>query len=128
MALTVILLFGLGYLAQVRRAAPPSTPTVRVLQPTGEAADSPLVIRFTASRPLELTTNGWVSGAWHLHARVNNASLMPAAADIARSDSVYAWTLAGIPRGPVSLKLSWADQRHREVSAGSSDVVETTLR
>ena len=126
-ALTIVLLAGLGYLAQVRRNAAPATPTIRLVQPGAQPADSPLAIRFISSRPLELTTNGWVSGPWHLHARINGTEFMPAAAEITATDSVYTWTLPAVRRGPIALKLGWADQRHREVSTGSSDVVETTL-
>jgi hypothetical protein len=126
--LTIVLLAGLGYLAQLRRNATPNTPALTVIRPTSEPLDSPFVVEFNSSEPLELTPNGWVADAWHLHARVNGVEYMPAAAEITSSGNTYRWTLPAVPRGPVSFKLGWADQRHREVSTGSSDVVETIVR
>ena len=126
--LTIVFLFGLGYLANQRRNAQPATPALRVLAPGGAPVDSPLIVRFTSSRPLQLTANGWISGDWHLHARINDVEYMPAAAEISRADSSYVWTIPAVQRGPLTLKLGWADRRHRETSAGSSDVVRTILR
>lgn len=127
-ALTVVLLAGLGYLAQLRRNAQPSTPTVFIISPTSAPVDSPMTIRFTSTQPLELTKNGWVAGRWHLHARINNVEYMPAAHEVVASDSTYTWTLPPVRRGPITLRLGWANQHHREVAAGSSDVVRTTVR
>jgi hypothetical protein len=128
-ALTAVLLAGLAYLSSVRRNARPIAPTLTILQPApGAAVDSPLVVQFTSSAPLVLTPSGWTSGTWHLHARVNQLEYMPAAAEITTLDSSYQWVLPAVPRGAASIKLGWADQRHRETSIGSSDVVRTTIR
>lgn len=126
--LTIVFLVGLGYLANQRRNAQPATPILRILAPTTAAVDSPLVVHFTSSRPLELSANGWISGDWHLHARINDVEYMPAAAEIIRADSAYVWTIPAVGRGPLTLKLGWADRRHRETSAGSSDVVRTEIK
>jgi hypothetical protein len=128
MALTVVLLAALGYLANLRRNAASSPPTLTVIAPTTEPADSPLIVEFTSTAPLELTANGWTSGHWHLHARVNDTEYMPAAAEITSDGDSYQWTISAIRRGPLSLQLGWADQAHREIASSRTPPIQTTLR
>ena len=128
MALTVVLLAALGYLANLRRNAVSSPPTLTVIAPAMAPADSPLIIRFTSTAPLELTSNGWVSSQWHLHARVNDVEYMPAAAEITTDGAGYRWTLPAVRRGPVTFHLGWADQAHREIASSRTPLVQTTLQ
>ncbi|HEY0672244.1 MAG TPA: hypothetical protein VGD27_08265 [Longimicrobiales bacterium] len=128
--LTGILLIGLGYIAKKRQSRELETiPQLTIVQPgPGEALDSPLVVRFASTRPIELKSTGWGTGTLHLHAHVNHVEHMPAAADITRADTLYLWQLPAVPRGPLILHLGWADQRHRALGTGASDSVRATLR
>ena len=120
-ALTVVFLVGLAWLAQSRRNAAPLALPIEVIGPAdGAVVDSPLVVRFRTRETLALHPTGWGTGRLHLHARVSNVEYMPAAAEIVPADSVFTWILPAVPRGRHTLKLGWADQRHRELSAGSS--------
>jgi hypothetical protein len=55
---------------------------------------------------------------------------MPAAADIelVGNPSRYRWTLGVLPPGEHTVRVGWSDVRHREVEAGSSEVVHFTVR
>jgi hypothetical protein len=130
-ALTCVLLGALGYLANRRSKVqnePP--PSLGITSPApGMATDSPLVIRFTSSHPLDLRASGWGHDNFHVHAVVNGTEVMPAAADIVRADSQhYEWTIAGIPRGSATYYLAWADQAHRPLRQGATDTVRFTIR
>ncbi|MGQ0561559.1 MAG: hypothetical protein ACT443_06765 [Gemmatimonadota bacterium] len=130
-ALTCVLLAGLAYAAKKRRdAARQPAPQLAVLQPEfGAAVDSPLVVRFASTRPLELRASGWGSASYHLHAWIDGVEHMPAATDIVALDSLrYQWTLAPVARGPVRLFLAWADQAHRPLRRGASDTVTAIIR
>ena len=127
--LTVLLLIALGYLAERRRNAPPLAQAIHVVQPaSGAAVDSPLVLHFTTSESLSLQPTGWGTERLHLHARVGGIEYMPAAADITMRDSVFTWTLPGVPRGTHAITLGWADLRHRELSAGRTPELSVTIR
>lgn len=128
--LTMLLLFGLRYLAIRRGAAvSPDIPALNVIAPTENAAvDSPLVVRFSSSRPITLQPSGWGAGHFHLHARIDQAEHMPAAADIVRADSVYEWTLPAVRRGSFSVQLGWADMQHRELATGKTPPIWATVR
>ena len=127
--LTVLLLIALGYLAERRRNAEPLAQPIRVLAPaTGQVVDSPLVLRFTTSESLAQHPTGWGTERLHLHARVGGIEHMPAAADIEKRDSVFAWTLSGVPRGTHTITMGWADLHHRELSAGRTPELTVTIR
>jgi hypothetical protein len=127
-ALTVVLLGVLGYLAQLRRNAEPAPPALTILSPGATPADSPFTIRFESSQRLHLGTSGWASGQWHLHARVNGIEYMPAAAEVSDSGSIYRWEIPAIGRGRLSYSLGWADRAHRPVVHGRTPAIETVLR
>jgi hypothetical protein len=119
----------LAWLAQQRRNAAPLALPIELIEPLDQAAiDSPLVIRFTTREPLALRPSGWGTEKLHLHARVGGVEHMPAAAEIQQSDSIFTWTLPGVPRGTHAVRLGWADQRHRELSAGASPARTITVR
>lgn len=127
--LTAVLLAALGYLASQRRQAQSGPPNLTLLGPArGQVVDSPLVIRFASGAPIRLTPNGWLAGRWHLHARVNGIEHMPAAADISASDSTYDWVVPAVPRGRASVRLGWADLRHREVTGGRTNEIDIVVR
>lgn len=127
-ALTAALLVVLGYLARLRRNAEPATPVLTILHPGPEPVDSPLIVRFASTEPLELAPTGWVSGRWHLHARVNGAEYMPAATDLVSEDSIYTWTITAARRGAVAIQLGFANEQHREILSSRTAVVSTILR
>lgn len=128
-AFTAVFLVVLAWLAQSRRNAAPLALPIEVLAPPdGAVVDSPLIVRFRTREPLALQPTGWGTQRLHVHARVSNIEHMPAAADIVQTDSVFTWTLRTVPRGTHPLKLGWADQRHRELSAGASTTHTITVR
>ena len=128
-AFTAVFLVVLAWLAQSRRNAAPLALPIVVLAPTdGAGVDSPLVVRFQTREPLALHPTGWGTDRLHLHARVSDIEHMPAAADIVQTDSAFTWTLRAVPRGTHALRLGWADQRHRELSAGASSTLTITVR
>ena len=130
MGLTIVLLAGLAYIshqrAQIEHLA---APALTIIDPQPDAqVDSPLVVHFTSAEPIELQPSGWGFANFHLHARVNGVEYMPAAAEIKQTADGYAWLLPYVARGPVEIRLGWADQVHRELSTGASDTVRATLR
>ena len=129
-AITIVFMVGLAYLARSRRAAGSATPPqLQLIMPRGNAVvDSPLVIRFVSTEPLALQPGGWGARNLHIHARINDIEHMPAAGDIAVADSGYLWTLASAAKGQAVLEIGWADHAHRELAAGKSDVVTVTIR
>lgn len=129
-ALTCVLLVGLAYLANQRKAADAEpAPQLTILTPAdGAALDSPLVIRFVSTRPLELKPSGWGYRSLHLHVWVDSIQLMPAASEIIADSSQYRWLLPGVSRGRKRLHLGWADQAHRPVTQGGSETVSATIR
>ncbi len=128
-ALTVVLLFALGYLAQQRRHAAPLAQPVEIVAPVPQqVVDSPFVVRFKTTEPLALQPTGWGTERLHLHARVSGIEYMPAAAEITQTDSIFAWTLPAVPRGTHIVRIGWADLHHRELAAGRSPEFTITVR
>jgi hypothetical protein len=127
--LTIILLAGLAYISKLRRNAVTHAPALAISAPLdGQPVDSPLVLRFTSAEPITLRAAGWGVAHYHLHAHINSVEHMPAAADIELVDGQYQWTLAVVPRGPLAIRLGWADLQHRAVVSGASDTIRTLLR
>jgi hypothetical protein len=130
-ALTCVMLAALGYAASRRNAVNRAgAPQLTIVAPAeGAAADSPLVIRFTSARPIELRESGWGHANFHLHAVVEHVEHMPAADDIVAVDSLeYQWTIAAAARGAAHFVLGWADQAHRPVLGGASDTMRVIIR
>ena len=128
--LTIVLLVVLAYISDRRRnhvtLAPPD---LQILSPAmSSVVDSPLTIQFRSAEPLVLRASGWGVRNLHLHARINGVEHMPAAADIRPADSAYVWVLPAISAGTLAIQLGWADQAHRELTKGASDVAHVTLR
>lgn len=127
--LTIVLLAGLAYISNMRRNAPTLAPQLTIVTPRdNEAVDSPLVIRFTSERPIKLAHSGWAAANFHLHAHVNGVEHMPAARDIEEHNGEYRWTLSAVGRGPLHIRMGWADHAHRAVSSGATDTVRASLR
>lgn len=128
-ALTIVLLAGLAYISNMRRDVATTAPQLAILAPVSDAAvDSPLVILFTSERTIALGHNGWAAGSYHLHADINGVEHMPAARDITRNGDQYAWTIHAVPRGPIRIRLGWADMQHRAVVSGATDTVQAVIR
>ncbi len=127
--MTIILLAGLAYISNLRRNSPSSAPALTIVWPApGAQIDSPLVLRFTSAQPITLRPSGWGAGQYHLHAHVNSVEHMPAATDITQHGSEYRWAIPAAPRGPLTIRLGWADQQHRAVGSGASDTVHAAMR
>jgi hypothetical protein len=127
--LTIILLAGLAYISNLRRNSPSSAPALTIISPAqGAQIDSPLVLRFTSAQPIALRASGWGAGQYHLHAHVNSVEHMPAATDITRQGSEYTWAIPAAPRGPLTIRLGWADLQHRAIVSGASDTVHAAMR
>ncbi|HEX6558620.1 MAG TPA: hypothetical protein VF021_04140 [Longimicrobiales bacterium] len=129
-ALTAALLLGLVLVTSKRNAEENAVPSLTVLAPLPQSTtDSPLVVRFRSAQPLQLGTSGWGYQQLHLHAWLNDVQYMPAASDVRRlADGSYQWSLPAVPRGPVTLRLGWADARHRPLAAGASQDITATLQ
>lgn len=130
-AITGVFLVLLAYMANRRRADLAATPQLTIVAPAGDAAvDSPLVVRFTSSRQLELQSTGWGTSGLHLHATVGSTQHMPAARDISTvGANTYEWVLAAVPRGSnQALQLSWADMQHHPLPQGASSQISVTVR
>jgi len=129
-AATAFFLGLLAYVANKRQSEQAAVPALAIMAPiAGSAADSPLVITFSSTKPIELTPKGWGAAGLHLHAWVNDVQYMPAASEIKKiNGSQYQWALPLIGRGPLVVRLGWADVRHRPIAAGSTPDVPLTLQ
>lgn len=126
MALTGLLLATLAYLARMRNAEEAvAVPELAITAPVdGAVTDSPLILRFTSTQPLELLATGWGYRRFHLHASVGGVEHMPAAADIqAVGPGMYQWTLQTGTPGQHRIYLGWADMSHRAITPGASDTI-----
>jgi hypothetical protein len=114
------------------RERTPATPQLTLVAPTAsEAVDGPVYLLFDVDRSrMRIGPGGWGIGQLHVHAWVNGREIMPAAADIelVGNPSRYRWTLGVLPPGEHTVRVGWSDVRHREVEAGSSEVVHFTVR
>ena len=130
LALTGILLALLAYAAHRRNQQQSAVPALAIVAPLPESAvDSPLVVIFTSTQPLELSAGGWGYHGLHLHMSLNDVSLMPAAADITPTAArTYQWLIPAVRRGSVTVSLGWADAAHRPLVAGMSEVVTMVVR
>lgn len=128
--LTMVFLAALAYVANKRQSEQAAVPALEIVSPvSGASIDSPLVVTFGSSRPIELGPTGWGVAGLHLHAWVNDVQYMPAAADItAAGESRYRWSLPTVARGPLTIRLGWADAQHRPLSAGSTADVSASLK
>lgn len=105
-------------------------PALELISPgDNEEVSLPMEIRFRTENSLSVQPGGWGSGGYHLHAELSGREVMPGPEDIRRRpDGSYAWTLAGVQRGAISLRLFWSDAMHRPVLEGSSRAARITIR
>jgi hypothetical protein len=129
-ALTAALLAGLAWLSRERRAAEAGrAPQLAIVAPRrGDTIPTPAAVTFTSARPIELQPTGWGYDNLHLHADVNGVEIMPAAADITPQDSTYVWTFPDVRPGQFAVRLGWADEQHRPITAGASNIVTGIVR
>ena len=104
-------------------------PRITLLAPqSGDTIRSPIPVHFSAGDRLALGAMGWTSDDFHLHAYVDGAEVMPAAADIeAQPDGTFIWHLAATP-GVRTLELSWAGMHHGALQEGASDQIRIVVR
>ncbi len=128
------LILVMGYWVGKRQAAgaavdsPPGNLTL--LEPRdGAVVDGDaLVLVFRTDAPLELTPRGWLAGAWHVHAMVDDVARMAGASDLRASGAGhFAWTLV-LPPGEHTLALRWATLEHRVVTRGGSARIRVRVR
>jgi hypothetical protein len=105
------------------RAGTGALPPLRILEPaTGAVLANPITVRFATPAELRLTSAGWAAGPLHLHLMLDGREVMPAASDIAASDSGFAWRLPPLPPGDHDLYLAWAARHHGNLP-GTTDTV-----
>ena len=119
------LILGLGFFGnRIGTGGDDALPALRIAAPVdGDSVANPVIIRFTTPADLELHEGmGWMAGELHLHAMVDGAEIMPAAADIRPSADGWEWRLAPLEAGPRTLHLTWAGRHHGNL-AGPTDTV-----
>lgn len=104
-------------------------PRITLLAPqSGDTVRSPIPVHFSAGDRLALGGMGWASDDLHLHAYVDGAEVMPAAADIeAQPGGTFIWHLAATP-GVRTLELGWAGMHHGALQEGASGQVRVVVR
>ncbi len=131
-ALAVLALFFLlrGGDADTGAAAPASVPQLAVQEPRdGAEAALPLAVVFDAGVPLTAGPSGWNAAGRHVHLLVGGTELMAGGNDIQPLGGTrYRWTVAALPRGEQTLRLSWSDEQHRAVAEGASRPVRVRIR
>ena len=110
-------------------AAAGDVPAIEVIAPQPhDTVDAPIAVHFRAGDRLALGRMGWASDDLHLHAYVDGAEIMPAAADIeARSDGTFVWRIPAAA-GERTLELSWAGMQHGSLREGASGEVRIVVR
>lgn len=129
-AITAVALILIATLAQMRRGEEALVPELHIVAPgNDQVVDSPLIVRFQSERPLTQNSMGLGYQQLHLHAWINDAQKMAAAADMQQvADDTYTWVLRDADRGVIAIRLGWADAAHRPISAGTSQTVSAVLR
>ena len=132
-----IIMVAAGLVVLTVRALTPDTeitaagdvPRITLLAPqSGDTVGSPIPLHFTAGERLALGGMGWASDDLHLHAYLDGAEVMPAAADIeAQPDGTFVWNLAAT-RGIRTIELSWAGMHHGALQEGESDQIRIVVR
>jgi hypothetical protein len=104
-------------------------PPIAILGPAdGDTLAEPVTLLFRTPARLELHPGmGWMAGDLHLHAMVGGRELMPAAADIAPSDSSWTWRLPVLGAGSHRLYLTWAGRHHGNLR-GVTDTIRVHVR
>jgi hypothetical protein len=89
----------------------------------GDTVTNPVIVVFRTTDALRFDpAMGWLAGELHLHAMVGSLEIMPAAADIAATDSAYTWRLPPLDTGSHRLYLTWAGRHHGNLR-GEADTV-----
>jgi hypothetical protein len=122
------IILAIGFLVPGPTGAPDDrVPPIRVLAPAdGDTLQGPVTVRFRTTSELSLKQEGWTAGELHLHAMVDELEIMPAAADVAGSDSVFEWRLPALEPGDRRLYLTWAGRHHGNLR-GVTDTIRFHL-
>lgn len=108
--------------------APPA-PLLAIVSPTdGSVVDGPLVVQFDVQATMQAQAGGWGVGGYHLHLHLDGLELMPAPADLRPGASGYQWVVGPLEAGTHRMQLYWADEHHRRVEEGASEVVVVEAR
>lgn len=114
----------LGWVSASRRSAPTqdSIPSIRLLSPAGDTTVSTtFALVFEPGTQLRLLPTGWGAGRNHIHVRLNETEIMPAARDIEDlGNGRYRWTVQ-TPPGTYALQMIWSGPDHRALPGGESD-------
>ena len=96
---------------------------------SGDTLTNPVTIRFRTPGDLAFdSAMGWMAGDLHLHAMVGALEIMPAAADIAGSDSTFTWRLPPLAAGTHRIYLTWAGRHHGNLRGQADTVVVHVAR
>ncbi|MEO5510291.1 MAG: hypothetical protein ABIS27_06640 [Longimicrobiales bacterium] len=79
-------------------------------------------VRFVTRAPLKTTPMGWMAGDLHLHALVDTTSLMAGSNLIRVAGDTLVWSFPSIPPGTHSIRLFWADPRHRPIGDSTRSI------
>ncbi|MGH7449002.1 MAG: hypothetical protein ACREK1_12225 [Longimicrobiales bacterium] len=91
---------------------------------SGDSVTNPVTVTFRTTDALELDPGlGWTAGDLHLHAIAGSREIMPAAADIVATDSIYTWRLPDLDSGTHSLYLTWAGRHHGNLRGVADTVI-----
>lgn len=129
-AMVLLALFVLiqGGLRDGAGAAAPA-PLLAVVHPTsGSVLEGPLVVQFDVQATMQPQPGGWGVGGYHLHLQLDVLELMPGPTDLRPASSGYQWVVGPLEPGTHRLQLYWADEHHRRVEDGASEVVVIEAR
>jgi hypothetical protein len=118
-------ILGLGFFGdRFSRDDDATLPALAIVAPAdGDSLRNPVTLRFTSAAPLELHTGmGWMAGELHIHAMVDGAEIMPAAADIRPAGNAWEWRLPLLDAGERTVYLTWAGRHHGNLT-GPTDTI-----
>jgi len=130
-AILGITLLVLGRVAAARRNAPPETlPQIQLVSPAIDTiVAAPLILVFEPNADLRLQPTGWGAGRNHLHLKLDETEIMPAARDIeSLGGGRYRWTVREAAPGTYTLQMIWSGPDHRPLQDGASEVRKVTIQ
>ena len=105
-----------------------TAPPITLIEPAGNViAAGPVPVVFEVPVRLRQGPSGWHAESLHLHARVDEIEIMPAADEIQPlGGDRYRWMLS-LPPGQHTLRLSWSDPNHAPLPDGASAARTVTV-
>ena len=128
----VLLIIGLwtggGGGPKARPVAPPDS--LVITAPDDSATvPAPLTITFATRAALRAGPMGWQAGAYHLHALLDGADIMPGTLDVQSAGTgQFRWTLKNVAAGAHTVRLVWARPDHRSIPPGASREISLTVQ